>query len=93
MMPAIKKAFDLVGGDIVELCTENESLKIKIGSYDEKRLEESKSKLLKQIDDGKRASLIMSMMKNRWRNTKQMAYIAYNKLWESEFDNIVFKKR
>ena len=36
MMPAIKKAFDLLGGDLVELHTENESLKNKIGSYDEK---------------------------------------------------------
>ena len=35
MMPAIKKAFDLMGDDIVEISTENESLKYKIGSYDE----------------------------------------------------------
>ena len=36
MMPAIKKAFKLMGDDIVELHTENETLKKKIGSYDEK---------------------------------------------------------
>ena len=42
MMPAIKKALNLMGDDIVELHTENESLKSKIGSYDKKRLEESK---------------------------------------------------
>ena len=35
-MPAIKKAFDLMGDNIVELSTKNESLKNKIGSYDEK---------------------------------------------------------
>ena len=34
MMPAFKKAFNLLGDNIVELHTENESLKNKIGSYD-----------------------------------------------------------
>ena len=50
MMPAIKKAINLLGDDIVELSTENDALKNKIGSYDEKWLEESKLKLLKRID-------------------------------------------
>ena len=63
MMPAIKKAFTLLGDDIVELSTENDGLKNKIGSYDEKWLKESKARLLKQIDDEKRANLIMSRMK------------------------------
>ena len=36
MMPAIKKALDLIGDDIVELSTENESLKTRKGSYDGK---------------------------------------------------------
>ena len=39
MMPAIKKVFNLLGDDIVELSTENDALKNKIGSYDEKWLE------------------------------------------------------
>ena len=65
MMPAIKKAFNLLGDDIVELSTENDALKNKIGSYDEKWLEESKTKLLKEIDDEKRANLIMSRMKKQ----------------------------
>ena len=65
MMPAIKKAFNLLGDDIVELTTENDALKNKIGSYDEKWLEESKLKLLKQIDIEKRANLIMSRMKKQ----------------------------
>ena len=52
-MPAIKKAFTLLGDDIVKLSTENDALKNKIGSYDEKWLEESKIKMLKQIDDEK----------------------------------------
>ena len=63
MMPAIKKAFNLVGDDIVELHTENETLKNQLGDYDEKWLEESNIKFLKQIDDEKRANLIMSGMK------------------------------
>ena len=65
MMPAIKKAFNLLGDDIVELSTENDALKNKIGSYDERWLEESKLKLLKEIDDEKRANLIMSRMKKQ----------------------------
>ena len=66
MIPAIKKAFNLLGDDIVELSTDNDALKNKIGSYDEQWLEESKLKLLKEIDDEKRANLIM------WRMKKQM---------------------
>ena len=65
MMPAIKKAFNLLGDDIVDLSTENDALKNKIGDYDEKWLEESKAKLLKDIDDEKRAYLIMSRMKKQ----------------------------
>ena len=33
MLPAIKKAINLMGDDIVDLHTENESLKKKFGSY------------------------------------------------------------
>ena len=65
MMPAIKIAFNLLGDDIVELSTENDVLKNKIGSYDEKWIEESKNKMLKQIDDEKRANLIMFRMKKQ----------------------------
>ena len=65
MMPAIKKAFILLGGDIVDLSAENDTLKNKIGDYDEKWLEESRAKLLKDIDDEKRANLIMSRMKKQ----------------------------
>ena len=65
MMPAIKKAFSLMGDDIVELHTENEFLKNKTGFYDEKRLEESRAMILKEIDDEKRAITIMSRMKKQ----------------------------
>ena len=67
MMPAIKKAFNLLGDDIVELSTENDALKNKIGSYDERWLEESKNKMLKQIDEEKRANLIKSRMKKQMK--------------------------
>ena len=40
MMPAIKEAFTLMGNDIVDLSTENDALKEKIGDYDEKWLQE-----------------------------------------------------
>ena len=64
-MLAIKKAFNLLGDDIVELSIENDALKNKIGSYDDKWLEESKARLLQQIDDEKRANLFMSRMKKQ----------------------------
>ena len=38
MMPAIKKAFNLLGDDIVDLSTENDALKNQIGDYDQKWL-------------------------------------------------------
>ena len=65
MMPAIKEAFTLMGNDIVDLSTENDALKEKIGDYDQKWLEDSKAKLLKDIDEEKRANLIMSRMKKQ----------------------------
>ena len=65
MMPAIKKAFNVLGDDIIELSTENDVLKNQIGKYDEKWLQESKTKLLKDIDDKKRADLIMFRMKKQ----------------------------
>ena len=54
-----------MGDDIVELHTKNEILKNKRDSYDEKWFEESKLNLLKQIDDEKRAKLILSRMKKQ----------------------------
>ena len=65
MMPAIRKAFNLMGDDIIELSTENDALKNKIGYYVERWLEESKAKLLKEIDDEKRANINMSRMKKQ----------------------------
>ena len=65
MMPAIKKAFNVLGDDIIELSTENDVLKNQIGEYDKKLLEESKAKLLKDINDEKRANIIMARMKKQ----------------------------
>ena len=65
MMPAIRKAINVLGDDIIELSTENDVLKNQIGEYDQKWLEESKTKLLKDINDEKRANLIMSRMKKQ----------------------------
>ena len=76
-----------MGYDIVDLSTEDESLKNIIGSYDKRWLEESKAKLLKQVDDEKRAKLIMSGMKKQMNKQYEMAYKNYDKLWPSEFYN------
>ena len=62
-MPAIKKAFDLMGDVLVDLSTKNDALKTERGDYYEKWLQESKHRLLKPIEDEKRAKLIMSRMK------------------------------
>ena len=89
MMLSIEKSFDLMGDDIVDLSTEKDALRNKIGDYDERGLEKTKTKLLKQIDDDKRANLIMSRMKKKM---EKHSILSYNKLWESEFDNIVSKR-
>ena len=77
MMPTIKKAFNLLGDDIVELSTENDASKNKIGSYDERWLEESKLKLLKEIDDEKRGNLIMSRMQKQMNKQNSIFVIVY----------------
>ena len=54
-----------MGDDIVQLRVENESLKKQVGDYDGKWFQESRAKLLKDIDDKKRANLIMSRLKKQ----------------------------
>ena len=57
-----------MGDDKIQLSTKktkDETLKNLLGDCDEKWPEESKTKLLKQIDDEKRASLIMYRMKKQ----------------------------
>ena len=51
--------------DIVEIFTGNESLENKYRSFDEKWLEESKTKMSRQIDDEERAKLIMARMEKQ----------------------------
>ena len=62
------KYFWSIGDDIVELSTENESLKNQLGDYDEKWLQESEAKLLKQMDVEKITNLIMSRMEKQIKN-------------------------
>ena len=80
MMPAIKKTFNVLGDDIIELSVENDALKNQIGDYDQKWLEESKAKLLKDINDEKRANLFMSRMKKQM-NKKYKNYYCLNGLY------------
>ena len=59
-----------MGDDIVDLSTENKTLKNQIGDYDEKCHKESKTKLLKQIDDEKRENSIKSRTKKQMNKQK-----------------------
>ena len=54
-----------MGDAIIDITTENDALKSKKGSYDETWLQESKDKLVKQIDDEKRTNLMESRMKKQ----------------------------
>ena len=61
-----------MGDDIVEISTENASLKNKIGSDDEKWLEETKGKVLKQFNDEKGANLIRSRMEKQMKKKTKL---------------------
>ena len=65
MMPAIKKTFNLMADDIVEVSVENESLKTQIGELDEKWFQGSKAKVLNEFNDENRANLIMPRKKKQ----------------------------
>ena len=67
-MPALKKAFNILGDDIIKLSVENDALRIQLVDYDQKWLEESKAKLLKDNNDEKKANLFMSKMKKQMKN-------------------------
>ena len=54
-----------MGDDLVEFLTESDTLENKLGVYDRIWLKESKVNLLKQVEDEKRANLIMSRMQSR----------------------------
>ena len=59
LMPAIKEVFGFLGRDMVALSRKNDALKNQIGDYDGKWLEESKTNLLKQINDEKTENIIV----------------------------------
>ena len=67
LMPDIRKAFDFLGNDMVDLPTRNESLKNETASHDGKCSEESKAKLLKQFDDEKGAKWIVSRLEKQFK--------------------------
>ena len=58
----IKKVFDIMVDDIVELSTENQSSKNEVGSHDKKAFEETKARLSEQFDDDQRGKKYTSRM-------------------------------
>ena len=77
MVPAIKKAFALLGDDLVELSTEKETLKNQIGDYNEKWLEVSKAKLLNHMNDDKRVNLIRSRMQKQMKKKTSNKWLIF----------------
>ena len=62
MMPAFKKAFDLLGDDIVDLSVGDATLKNKIGSCNNQQwLELSEAKLVKQTNDDKKKQIYLCL--------------------------------
>ena len=61
-----------MGDDMVELFTANESLKTKLGSRDERWLEEMEAKLLKQFVEEKMANLFMTRMEKNEKQYKRV---------------------
>ena len=80
MMPAIKKAFKILGDDILELSTDTDALKNKKGDYDEKWLQESKDRPLKQSDDIRESNFIQVQDGKTDRKTiiKWLIYLIIN---------------
>ena len=82
-----EKAFDSRGDDVVELYTENESLK-KNWSYEDKWLEESEASLLKKFDGGEKGNLITSRMQKQKNKQKIEAakhpfgHFRSNNMWQ-----------
>ena len=92
-MPAIKKAFDLMGDDLVELSTEKESLKNQINSYDEKKdYKNLKAKPLKQIDDDEKANIILSRMQKQVQNIIKWLVLVLINYGEVNFITSVLRK-
>ena len=60
-----------MGDNIVDLSTGNIAVKNQIGSYDQQWLENSKAKVSKQIDDEKKATLIMSRMRKQMNKDRK----------------------
>ena len=65
MMPAIEKALDIVGEDIVESSTDNESLKRRF--FGGKWLKESKTRPLRQLENSKTANFSMSRIQKQMK--------------------------
>ena len=72
MMRAIGKSFHLRDDDLVGLSTQNECFRKKTGSYDEKWLEKSETRVLKQFDDVETANSIMSRKEKKKKQYKRV---------------------
>jgi hypothetical protein len=72
MMPAIKRAFELVRDDNYELVVENNVLRDKIGDVNEEWLETSKKKLLENTGNDEKNKVFLERIKRQQMKLSQL---------------------
>ena len=70
MLPAIIKGYSITGNEFKELTVVNSKLKKEIGEQEEKSLDETRAKQLKDIHDKGRAALLRRRKKRTFSKTK-----------------------
>ena len=78
MMPAIKRAFELVRDDNYELVVENNVLRDKIGDVNEDWLETSKKKLLENTGDDEKNKVFLERMRRQQLRLSQISKLNYS---------------
>ena len=73
MMPAIKRAFELVRDDNYDLVVENNVLRGKIGDVNEEWLESSKKKLLENTGNDEKNKVFLERMKKQQLKLTQLS--------------------
>ncbi len=73
MMPAIKRAFEMMRDDSYDLVVENNVLRDKMGDVNEQWLETSKKKLLENTGDDEKNKSLLERMRKQQQKLKQLS--------------------